>query len=198
MTKTILVTGATAGFGEAAARRFAAEGWRVIGTGRRGERHAAQQVGRDHPVEIGDAGEEGERVGAGCRRQVAPLALDIAVAGETRADGGKMGAVDQHHPGKGAGQRFERQLARAVHPRGDLAVEAAPSQVAQHGGEVGLGHGTAFAAVPQRAHDGVQRGAALGAQREVEAQRHQRASHPRESLHVPPDAINDRQPARRS
>jgi len=38
MTKTILVTGATAGFGEAAARRFAAEGWRVIGTGRRGER----------------------------------------------------------------------------------------------------------------------------------------------------------------
>ena len=38
MTKTILVTGVTAGFGEAAARRFAAEGWRVIGTGRRGER----------------------------------------------------------------------------------------------------------------------------------------------------------------
>jgi serine 3-dehydrogenase len=38
MTKTILITGATAGFGEAAARRFAAEGWRVIGTGRRAER----------------------------------------------------------------------------------------------------------------------------------------------------------------
>jgi serine 3-dehydrogenase len=38
MTKTILITGATAGFGEAAARRFAAGGWRVIGTGRRGER----------------------------------------------------------------------------------------------------------------------------------------------------------------
>ena len=38
MTKTILVTGATAGIGEAAARRFAAAGWRVIGTGRRGER----------------------------------------------------------------------------------------------------------------------------------------------------------------
>jgi len=36
--KTILVTGATAGFGKAAARRFAAGGWRVIGTGRRGER----------------------------------------------------------------------------------------------------------------------------------------------------------------
>jgi serine 3-dehydrogenase (NADP+) len=38
MTKTILITGATAGFGKAAAQRFAAGGWRVIGTGRRGER----------------------------------------------------------------------------------------------------------------------------------------------------------------
>ena len=38
MTKTIFITGATAGFGEAAARRFAKEGWRVIGTGRRAER----------------------------------------------------------------------------------------------------------------------------------------------------------------
>ena len=38
MTKTIFITGATAGFGAAAARRFAGEGWRVIGTGRRGDR----------------------------------------------------------------------------------------------------------------------------------------------------------------
>ena len=36
--KTILVTGATAGIGEASARKFASGGWRVIGTGRRGER----------------------------------------------------------------------------------------------------------------------------------------------------------------
>jgi serine 3-dehydrogenase len=38
MTKTILITGATAGIGEAAARRFAGGGWKVIGTGRRAER----------------------------------------------------------------------------------------------------------------------------------------------------------------
>src|SRR5258705_13809877 len=38
MTKTILITGATAGIGEAAARRFVEGGWRVIGTGRRGDR----------------------------------------------------------------------------------------------------------------------------------------------------------------
>jgi len=38
MTKTILITGATAGIGRASARRFATGGWRVIATGRRGER----------------------------------------------------------------------------------------------------------------------------------------------------------------
>lgn len=35
MTKTVLITGATAGIGEAAARAFAGAGWRVIATGRR-------------------------------------------------------------------------------------------------------------------------------------------------------------------
>ena len=36
--KTILITGATAGIGQASARRFARGGWRVIATGRRGDR----------------------------------------------------------------------------------------------------------------------------------------------------------------
>ena len=38
MTKTALITGATAGFGSAAVRRFANAGWRVIATGRRVDR----------------------------------------------------------------------------------------------------------------------------------------------------------------
>ena len=49
MSKTILITGATAGFGEAAARRFVGGGWRAIGTGRRGDRLRALQE------ELGDA-----------------------------------------------------------------------------------------------------------------------------------------------
>ena len=38
MTQTVLITGATSGFGAAAVKRFAAAGWRVIATGRRAER----------------------------------------------------------------------------------------------------------------------------------------------------------------
>ncbi|PZU23168.1 MAG: NADP-dependent 3-hydroxy acid dehydrogenase [Shinella sp.] len=38
MTKTVLITGATAGFGAASARLFAQNGWNVIGTGRRADR----------------------------------------------------------------------------------------------------------------------------------------------------------------
>lgn len=41
MTRTICITGATAGIGQAAARLFAADGWTVIGTGRREDRLAA-------------------------------------------------------------------------------------------------------------------------------------------------------------
>jgi serine 3-dehydrogenase len=47
--KTILITGATAGFGEAATRKFVAGGWRAIGTGRRSGRLRKLQE------ELGDA-----------------------------------------------------------------------------------------------------------------------------------------------
>ena len=49
MTQTILITGATSGFGRAAARRFVDAGWRVIATGRRAERldAVAAELGRD-------------------------------------------------------------------------------------------------------------------------------------------------------
>ncbi len=43
MTRIALITGATAGIGQAAARRFVAGGWRVIGTGRRADRLRALQ-----------------------------------------------------------------------------------------------------------------------------------------------------------
>ena len=55
MTKTILITGATSGFGRAAARKFAAGGWRVIGTGRRAERlrELQEELGENFlPLEI--------------------------------------------------------------------------------------------------------------------------------------------------
>jgi serine 3-dehydrogenase len=47
--KTILITGTTAGFGEAAARKFVSGGWNAIGTGRRGDRLKRLQE------ELGDA-----------------------------------------------------------------------------------------------------------------------------------------------
>jgi serine 3-dehydrogenase (NADP+) len=53
--KTILITGVTAGFGQAAARKFIAGGWRVIGTGRRTERlkSLAEELGDNFlPLEV--------------------------------------------------------------------------------------------------------------------------------------------------
>src|SRR5215470_12960687 len=49
MTKTVMITGATAGFGAASARRFVQAGWRVIATGRRADRlgSLAKELGRD-------------------------------------------------------------------------------------------------------------------------------------------------------
>jgi serine 3-dehydrogenase len=49
MTKTILITGATSGFGRAAARQFVRGGWNAVGTGRRADRL------RELQEELGDA-----------------------------------------------------------------------------------------------------------------------------------------------
>ena len=70
MTKTVLITGATAGFGAAAARRFVAGGWNVVGTGRRAERLAelTAELGADRfhaaAFDIRDAGAIDAAVGA--------------------------------------------------------------------------------------------------------------------------------------
>ncbi|HEY6612499.1 MAG TPA: SDR family NAD(P)-dependent oxidoreductase [Pseudomonas sp.] len=54
MSKIVFITGATSGFGRAAARRFAADGWALVLTGRRLERLQALQdeLGRQVPVHI--------------------------------------------------------------------------------------------------------------------------------------------------
>jgi serine 3-dehydrogenase (NADP+) len=55
MTKTLFITGCTAGFGAAASRRFARAGWTVVGTGRRRERldELADELGETFlPLEL--------------------------------------------------------------------------------------------------------------------------------------------------
>lgn len=49
MANTILITGATSGFGAAAVERFAAGGWRIVACGRRAERlqRLVEQYGKD-------------------------------------------------------------------------------------------------------------------------------------------------------
>lgn len=54
MNKTALITGATAGFGEACAYEFAANGWDLLITGRRDERLSAlkKAIENDHNVSV--------------------------------------------------------------------------------------------------------------------------------------------------
>ncbi len=72
MSLTLLVTGATAGFGEAITRRFVRDGHRVIATGRRAERLRRLQA------ELGDA--------------VLPFALDVTDAAAVTALPGSLPA----------------------------------------------------------------------------------------------------------
>ncbi len=60
---TALITGATAGIGEAAARAFVDAGWRVIGTGRRADRleKLAAEVGADFHPAVFDVRDEDAR-----------------------------------------------------------------------------------------------------------------------------------------
>jgi 3-hydroxy acid dehydrogenase / malonic semialdehyde reductase len=54
MKKTVLITGATAGFGEACAEIFASNGYRVIINGRRTERLQTlkERLEKDHHAEV--------------------------------------------------------------------------------------------------------------------------------------------------
>jgi serine 3-dehydrogenase len=74
MTRTAFISGATAGIGQAAARRFAGAGWTVIGTGRRRERLDALQA------ELGTA--------------FRPLAFDMRDIDAVEAAAGEVGEVD--------------------------------------------------------------------------------------------------------
>ena len=74
MTRTAFISGATAGIGAAAARRFAGAGWRVIGTGRRQERLDALAA------ELGDA--------------FRPMAFDMRDIAAVEAAADEAGEVD--------------------------------------------------------------------------------------------------------
>ena len=74
MSKTAFISGVTAGIGEAAARRFAGDGWTVIGTGRRTERLDALKA------ELGEA--------------LRPIALDMRDIPAVEKVAAEVGEVD--------------------------------------------------------------------------------------------------------
>jgi serine 3-dehydrogenase len=81
MSGTILITGATAGFGAASARRFIKEGWKVIGTGRRAERLAAlkEELGENFYGAVFDVTDEAAMQSALGALPPAFAAIDVLV-----------------------------------------------------------------------------------------------------------------------
>ena len=75
MSRIAFISGVTAGIGAAAARRFTAEGWTVIGTGRRRERldALADELGRERFHGIALDMRDLDAVGAALGRLPAPL-----------------------------------------------------------------------------------------------------------------------------
>ena len=96
--KNVLITGATAGIGAAAARGFVAAGWRVIGTGRRAERlrELQEELGsaflplavdmRDRDAVEQLARLEGEWAGLDCLVNNAGLAPPMAALQDSQWD----------------------------------------------------------------------------------------------------------------
>jgi 3-hydroxy acid dehydrogenase/malonic semialdehyde reductase len=105
MSMIVLVTGATAGFGAAIARRFAADGHRIIAVGRRQQRLAAlvQELGaqRVHPLAL-DLRDRGavEAALAGLPPALAPVDLLVNNAGVA------LGLAPAHEADMDAWQRM--------------------------------------------------------------------------------------------
>ncbi len=77
--KTVLVTGATAGFGEACARLFVAQGARVVATGRREDRLAKlkKELSNPLPNPLSLKGEGGRASGAAGEGFIHTLSFDV-------------------------------------------------------------------------------------------------------------------------
>ena len=93
--KVVMVTGATSGFGEATARRFAAKGARVIATGRRGERlEALREAFGDSVLPLPFDVREEAAVAAALKELAPPFdAIDVLVNNAGLARG--LGPADE-------------------------------------------------------------------------------------------------------
>ncbi|WP_317931491.1 SDR family NAD(P)-dependent oxidoreductase [Halioxenophilus sp. WMMB6] len=77
MTQTVCITGATSGFGRAAAYKFASEGWHLLLTGRRSDRLEALQAELAKQTEVATLTLD-VRDTAACQAQLATLPANLA------------------------------------------------------------------------------------------------------------------------